>query len=668
MSEADRVRPVARRSPASARGGSRTDRRSSGRCGSWARRPVAGIAVAGLLVAIGGCGSGEDERQATAAALAAAVASGDFADVKLDGASAAEAGEQRTAAFGGLDPWTPVVQAGDVVAAEDDENRATVDLAYTWDVDSSDADWTYTTHATLVRVDEEWRAQWSTLVLAPDLSSEEALAVHRVQAERADVLGAGDAVLVEARAVHRVGIDKTRVPGDAADGAARGLATALGMDPEAYAAQVAAAGEKAFVEAIVVRDGDPAYSVPELAALPGVNALPAELPLAPTRTFARPLLGTVGSATAEIVEESDGAIVAGDLTGLSGLQKQFDEQLRGLPGLTVVAAHEGAQERELFHVEPQVGTPLRITLDPALQTAAEDQVATIADTGAAVVAIRPSTGEIVAAASGAGGGGMSTATLGLFAPGSTFKVISSLALLRAGLTPDSTVSCPPTATIDGREFSNVPGYPGTALGDITLRTALAHSCNTAFLQSADQVSQASLAEAAASLGLADGADLGFAGALGTVPTEAEGTEHAASMIGQGRVQATPLGMATVASSVVAGARVTPRLVLGDDAASGAGVPEPTTPLTSAEADALRSMMRAVVADGGATFLQDVPGGEVIAKSGTAQYGTGEELANHTWMIAAQGDLAVAVFVETGEFGTTTSGPMLEAFLIAAAGA
>ena len=63
----------------------------------------------------------------------------------------------------------------------------------------------------------------------------------------------------------------------------------------------------------------------------------------------------------------------------------------------------------------------------------------------------------------------------------------------------------------------------------------------------------------------------------------------------------------------------------------------------------------------------MPGGEVIAKSGTAQYGTGENLQNHTWMIAAQGDLAVAVFVETGEFGTTTSGPMLEAFLIAAAG-
>lgn len=668
MSQTDGVRPGARRSPASARGGSPADRRSFRQRRSWARRPVAVVAVVGLLVAIGGCSAGEDARQATAAALAAAVASGNFAAVKLDGATAAEAGEQRTAAFGGLDPWTPTVQAGDVVAAQDDENRATVDLAYTWDVDSSDADWTYATHATLVRVEDEWRAQWSTLVLAPDLASDEALAVRRVQAERADVLGAGDAVLVEARAVHRIGIDKTRVPGDAADGAARGLATLLGMDPDAYAAQVAAAGEKAFVEAIVVRDGDPAYSVPDLAALPGVNAVPAELPLAPTRTFARPLLGTVGSATAEIVEGSGGAIVAGDLTGLSGLQKQFDEQLRGLPGLTVVAAREGAQERELFHVEPQVGKPLRITLDPALQTAAENQVATIADAGAAVVAIRPSTGEIVAAASGAGGGGMSTATLGLFPPGSTFKVVSSLALLRAGLTPDSMVSCPPTATIDGREFSNVPGYPKTALGDITLRTALAQSCNTAFLLSGDQVPQAALADAAASLGLADGVDLGFAGALGTVPTEATGTEHAASMIGQGRVQATPLGMASVAASVVAGTRVTPRLVVGDDAASGTGAPETATPLTGAEADALRSMMRSVVAEGGATFLQDVPGGEVIAKSGTAQYGSGEELKNHTWMIAAQGDLAVAVFVETGEFGTTTSGPLLEGFLTAAAGA
>lgn len=630
-----------------------------------ARRPLAAGVALVLVGVLGACtGSGGDERQAAADALAAALESGDFSGVPLDGATAGEAADVRTAVYEGLDPWTPAVRAGAVVAAEDDESAASVELTYTWDVDSSDDDWTYTTHARLVRAEDEWRARWTPMLLAPDLADGETLRVHRVQAERADVLGAGDAVLVESRPVFRVGVDKTRVLPAEADGAARGLATALGLDVEAYAAQVAAAGEKAFVEAIVVREGDPAYDVAALQTLPGVNAVATSLPLAPTRAFARPVLGTVGPATAEIVEESDGAVVGGDLTGLGGLQKQFDEQLRGLPGLTVVATAGDAQERELFHVEPQVGAPLRLTLDPAVQQAAEDVVAGVADTASAVVAIRPSTGDVLAAASGPGGGGMSTATLGLYAPGSTFKVATSLALLRAGLTPDSTVTCPPTATVDGREFQNYPGYPADALGDIPLRTAVAESCNTAFLTAAGTAPQESLAAAAEALGLVDGADLGFAAALGSVPAEATGTEHAASMIGQARVQATPLGMATVAASVAAGARVTPRLVL--DEAGATPAPAAGQPLTTAEADALRAMMRAVVTEGGGDFLQDVPGPEVIAKSGTAQYGSGAELANHAWMIAAQGDLAVAVFVETGDFGSTTSGPLLETFLRAVA--
>lgn len=499
-------------------------------------RAVAGGAVVlALTVPLTACSSGPPEDQVLADALAVALATGDFTGVALDGSTVEAAAEQRTQAYDGLDPWTPAVVAGTVV--EGDDGTSTVDLSFTWDVDSSATDWTYTTRATLTQVDGEWAARWTPFLLAPDLTAGEGLEVSRVQAERADVLGADGAVLVESRPVRRVGIDKTRVSAEEWDDAARQLARALGMDEDAYAAQVAAAGEKAFVEAIVLRESDTTYDLAELGSLPGVNMLSDELPLAPNRQFARQVLGTVGQATAEIVESSEGAIVAGDLTGLSGLQQQYDEQLRGLPGLTISATTGDAHRRELFHVEPQQGTPLRTTIDPALQQAAEDQVATITDRASAVVAIRPSTGEVLAAASGAGGGGISTATLGLYPPGSTFKVVSSLALLRAGLTPDSIVTCPATATIDGREFSNVPGYPTNRLGDITLRTALANSCNTAFLTAADQAPQSALVTAAESLGLGQDVDLGFSAALGTVPADATGTDHAASMIGQGRVQA-----------------------------------------------------------------------------------------------------------------------------------
>jgi cell division protein FtsI/penicillin-binding protein 2 len=75
-------------------------------------------------------------------------------------------------------------------------------------------------------------------------------------------------------------------------------------------------------------------------------------------------------------------------------------------------------------------------------------------------------------------------------------------------------------------------------------------------------------------------------------------------------------------------------------------------------------MRAVVLEGSGSFLAGLPG-EIGAKTGTAEYGEpgpGGALPTHAWMIATRGDLAVAVFVETGESGSRTAGPLLQGFL------
>jgi len=70
----------------------------------------------------------------------------------------------------------------------------------------------------------------------------------------------------------------------------------------------------------------------------------------------------------------------------------------------------------------------------------------------------------------------------------------------------------------------------------------------------------------------------------------------------------------------------------------------------------------VVTDGTGSGLADVPGKPVIAKTGTAEFDRNGKRLTHTWMIAAQGDLAVAVYVDEGENGAATSGPLVEAFL------
>lgn len=611
--------------------------------------------LAGPLVA---CSPSTPEPQAAAEALAAGIASGDLSDVPLLDATAAQAAGELATALEPMADHQRSVTVAEVTVDPEDADLARATLAYTWDLGAAEP-WTYEAAAALELVDGAWAARWSLHAVHPDLVPGLAFAVRHVPAERANVLGAGGAVtLVEPRPVLRLGLDKTHVDAAAQPDSARAIAGLLGLDPDEYAARVAASGERAFVEALVVRRDNPGVDVDAVLAVAGALAVEDQRPLAPTREFARALLGTAGPATAEIIEESEGTIVAGDMAGLSGLQHQYDEQLRGRPGLTVVLRRvDTGDETPVFSLEPIAGAPLVTTIDPTYQSAAEAVLAQVGP-ASAIVAVRPSTGAVLAAANGPGSDGFPTATTGMYAPGSTFKVVSSLALLRAGLTPESPVECTERATVDGRAFDNFPDYPTSHLGTITLREAVAQSCNTAFINTSGFVAAADRASAAAALGLGVGQDLGFPVFLGSVPGDSTGTDHAASAIGQGRVQASPLAMATVAASVAAGHTVVPWLV----GAEPPDVDPPDVPLTAAEATALADLMRAVVTDGGGQFLADVPGPPVLAKTGTAQAGSGADLHNHAWMIAAQGDLAVAVFVETGEYGSTTAGPLMEQFL------
>ena len=612
-------------------------------------------ATAGPLVAAGvlvGCSLGGPDPEEPARALAEGLSKGDVTSVPTTGDGARHQAdlERVVADVGGR-------RQVEVTSVEEDDGSATAELRHRWTIGGST--WSYETTATLVQQDGTWRVRWEPSVVAP-VREGETLAVRTTPAERGDVLGVDDAPLVTARPVVRVGIDKTAVGSDAAGTSAQRLAQLLDIDPGAYRARVEAAGDRAFVEGLVLRaDGD----VPtrqELAAIPGSLAVEGTLPLAPTRAFGQPLLGTVGEATAEVVETSDGAVRSGDQVGLSGLQARYDEQLRGTPGLEVLAVDDdpSTESRRLFSSAPKAGEPLRTTLDPAVQGAA-DRI--LADVGpaSAIVAIRPSTGALLAVSSGPGGSGADTALTGRYAPGSTFKVATALALLRSGLTVDDRVPCTPTVTVDGRRFENYSDYPASALGDVPLRTAFAQSCNTAMIAERERAPQDELAAAAAGLGLGRDVDLGIPAFLGQVPTRADGTERAASVIGQGRVEASPLAMAVVAASVAHGSTVTP-VLLPDRRLKQA--PGPDEPVTRAQARSLAGLMRAVVTDGSGAFLRDLPGGPVRAKTGTAEYGDDQPPRTHAWMIATQGDLAVAVFVADGDSGSATAGPLLERFL------
>jgi cell division protein FtsI/penicillin-binding protein 2 len=387
----------------------------------------------------------------------------------------------------------------------------------------------------------------------------------------------------------------------------------------------------------------------------------ATMPLAPTREFARALLGTAGDATAEIVEASQGAIAGGDTVGLSGLQRTFDERLRGQPGAALRIQTPGDEPGiELASVPPVDGEDVVLSLNQATQTAADNTLATT-QARAALVAVRPSTGAVLAVGNSPATEGVDLALTGQYPPGSVFKLVTALAMLRTGMTDSSQVSCPASLTVDGRVFTNYDDYPASRRGTITLRDAFAYSCNTAFLGAAQAVGQEALAAAANDLGLGVGLGLGVDAFPGSVPLDADGTEHAAEMIGQGQVVVSPVAMAVAAASVAAGARITPRLVTTPEIPASDYAAAPSA-LTAEEAGVLASLMRTAVTSGTAEML--APLGDLGAKTGTAEYGTESPPRTHAWMVAIdpEFDIAVAVLVEDGGSGSATAGPLVEGFL------
>lgn len=541
-----------------------------------------------------------------------------------------------------------------------DGDQATGELDWRWTVGSKT--WSYDSSVKLTRGQtadgDAWLVRWSPTLVEPSLEDGERLVETTVKAERGNILGARDQPIVTLRPVLRVGLDKTGLPPAQVAASGRRLAQLLDIDAKGFLKQVRATGPKAFVQGIVYRKQEaPASVLDSVTGIPGGRAISDKLPLAPTKEFAAAILGTVGPATAELVKEGKGRIKAGDDVGLSGLQKRYDEQLSGTRGATIVAVNNRGERRTLFTAEPTAGSSLHTTLDVRAQDAADQALADVGP-ASALVAIRPSTGDLVAVASGPGSEGYNTATFGRYAPGSTFKVVSALALMRSGVTPQSRVSCPPTTVVDGKTFKNYSDYPSSGNGSISFEDALANSCNTAFISQRDKLGPGALSEAAAALGFGVDHDTGFPTFFGEVGKPASETQAAASMIGQGAVLGSPMAMATVVASVMKGSAVLPRLLPDHETRQQ----EPAKPLTATEARQLRTLMRAVVERGSGEVLSDVPGPPVIAKTGTAEFGDQPPLPTHAWMIAGQGDLAVAVFVERGDSGSQTAGPVLEQFL------
>lgn len=357
-----------------------------------------------------------------------------------------------------------------------------------------------------------------------------------------------------------------------------------------------------------------------------------------------PLVGRVGVA-ADATDER----LVGDAVGTSGLQAAFESELGGTASGDVQLVDGDTVVRALAHIDGRPPVAVQTSIDPRVQAAGESVLVGV-EQPAALVALRPSTGEVLATVSNPPGG-FNRALNGRYPPGSTFKVVTSTALLMSGIAPDTMTTCPAETVINGRHFKNAEDEQ---LGDINFRTAFVHSCNTAFVQLATKLDAQALTDAATMFGFNSPSSLEVPTEMAEFPEPHSIVDQASASIGQGRVIATPLQMASVAATVASGTHrpATLRRVT---------VPPAGTPMPSNVALAMQDFMRGVVAEGTATAAR-MPGEPVAGKTGTAEFGTEKPLHTHAWFIGFRGDLAFAVIVEDGGFGGEVAAPLARAFL------
>ncbi len=517
---------------------------------------------------------------------------------------------------------------------------ATVDLA-------GAGEWTYDGTLSIVEGDDGWLVEWSPANVHPSLADGEHLARTREVPERAPILDAAGEPLSVGRAARTIGLEPQAITD--LDQVKAAFQQQLGIDPAAIDEALNAPGVQPdhFVTITTVDQARYSQVEPVIYPLPGTRFRDTFLRGGPTPEFAAHVLGGFGEVTAERLEELGEPYRAGDLVGLTGLEARFEEELAGTPSVTIqrLDADDELVE-EVERLEGRAPEPVRTTIDPAVQTAVE---AALGDTTAPTAIVVVDSQSNVRAVASRPLADFNRAVGGEYPPGSTFKIVTTAALLGQGVTPDTSVECAETINAGGRLFKN---FERSSLGTVPFGLAFAQSCNTAFISASADVPDDALVAAAESFGFNSEYSIGLDTATGSFPAPADATEHAAATIGQGRVTASPLHMATVAGSVIDGTWEPP-VLLPDLPVEDAPAP---TSLATGASDTLFGLMRRVVTEGSGTAAA-VPGVEIAGKTGTAEYGSGNPPPTHAWFVGIRGDLAVAVLVEDGVAGSEVAAPI-----------
>lgn len=379
--------------------------------------------------------------------------------------------------------------------------------------------------------------------------------------------------------------------------------------------------------------------------------------------------------------------------GRAGLEKEYDDYLLGRKPARGWVQEMTAALRE--------GNDLYLTLDSRVQAAA---ASALGSRKGAVVAVNPKTGAVLALYSWptfdpnalvsqekVGDGSLaaeasmasysadpespllSRATMGLYTPGSSFKVVTAAAGLDSGLPTSTVFDCPGVWSVGGSRVTNY-GTPPRGYGSIDMKTALTYSVNTYFAQLAVRMGAGVLVDYAERFGINEAPPLDYpAISTSSIPGAAEmdAVSLAWTGVGQGELLITPLQLCLAGCAVANGGKImTPHLL--KEVRKGAEILDRyeayvwKTPITEETAGELLEMMVAAVEEGTGTQAA-ISGVTVAGKTGTAEV---EGKPPHAWFLgiapAGNPSVVVAVVVEnSGGSGGAVAAPIAREVMKAA---
>jgi penicillin-binding protein 2 len=426
----------------------------------------------------------------------------------------------------------------------------------------------------------------------------------------------------------------------------------------------------------------------------------------PPDALAAHLIGYVGEANETQVNE--GGYPLGAIVGQTGVEKNYNDLLMGRDGARVVVVNSlGREIDQLNAIKPVEGQRVRLTLDLAMQKAAEDGFRTLGYWGSAIV-LDPRNGDVLTLVSlpaydpNAFVSGIDRAAYqalitdelrplqnrsiqGRYSPGSTFKLVVATAALEEGLvTPEFRVTCPGGANFYGRWFQcwNKRGH-----GSVDMRHAIEQSCNVYFYTLGNMLGVDRIHKWAVNLGLHGRSGIDLPNEQDSLVPSSEWKrlteqrrggdpkwypgETISVAIGQGQNSVTPMGLAVMMSTLAnGGVRHVPRLVQAvDDGVGWKDVPPPVNPyqpvrMSPETVKAVHDGLWLAVNGAGTAGRARIAGRDVAGKTGTAQVislqgkerarGTDKDLRDHGWFVFMvprdNPELAGVIFAEHSEHG------------------